>query len=465
MPESCFQPVQDSTLDHFKSSSPTESPPCSIHVNSPDSDTNLEIVDELRKAQARVRFLKKKLRRRGVSNLLKQTSRKQHLLSKSPREKLMLRRKDDISEQEDLQECVQGSIHSEMATHDENQESKTCMKIGLVRQEEEESTDKIFKMKNSETSQGSMDLLNHVIAPSSNMWDCKQCILQGGCSNECSSMEGLVSESSTHFQDLEGYLFGQKFQTDDPFSSKRHILIDVSSPIYSQSTAATALVKPGNELSYLHSGTGCFKCSFEQDFSDVRFSEQGLLDSNLVAESVLHEVDLLLHQNTAAECNDLVSKPIDVHEHLGCQHFSLQTSGELSAETQVRQSSFIQHNYHEADLLGSESKQIMEHQDSAEKSSKLCESDLLLHHLPSASVTHSRYVAAGFEYECARAEHYSVQTSAGGFYGGGCTSREETWKQEPFDEQRLMEADNLWAEDQFVLQNETFSLDRFDFTS
>lgn len=448
-----------------------------------DSDTNLEIVDELTKAQARVRFLKKKLRQRGVSDLLKQTSRKQHLLSKSPREKLMvrrmLRRKNDISEQEDLQErdesesgeCVQGSIDSEMATHGENQESKTSMKIGLEREEEEEdSTDKIFKMKNSETSQGSMDLLNHlssqynVIAPRSNMWACKQCILQGRCSNECTSMEGFGSESSTHLPDLEGHLFGQKSQTDDPFSSKRHILIDVSAPIYSQSTA-TALAKPGNELRYLQSGTEYFKCSFEQDFS-----EQGLMDSDLAAESVLHELDLLLHRNTAAdavECSDLVSKPIDVHEHLGCQHFSLQTSGEHSAETQVCQSSFIQHNYHEADLLGSsypESKQIMEHQNSAEKSSKLCVSDLLLHHPPSASVMHSRYVAAGFEHECARAEPYSVQTSVGGFCGGGCTSREETWKQEPFDEQRLMEADNLWAEDQFIFQDETFSLDRFDFT-
>lgn len=238
---------------------PTQPQLPSIQFNPPqthqlESQSNLEIIDELTKAQARVRLLKKKLRQRGISNT-KQSSRNEYLFINTPEETHLLttedenssrmtendsRRKDGIQESG---ECVQESI--------ENSES---LEKGFER-EEEVSIDEIFKMKNSET------VPDHGNTPNWNLWD------------EC---------SSTLLQELEGDLFGERDES-------------------------------GQLLSY---GGEYFKCSWGQESSE---SNQGA---------------------AALECSNMVSQPTATHESMGSHHFSLQT--------QLCQSSFVQHQYHEA---------------------------------------------------------------------------------------------------------------------
>lgn len=372
-----------------------------------ESKCDLEMINELRKAQAQVRFLKKKLRQRGISNkrnLLKQSSRNKHLFITSPEEgellttqvpldenssrmkeiiennsrrKSMVRRKNGIEEKAESGECVQESIDSEMPIHGENSYSKASVKKGFERKEEV-SVDEIFKMKYSETfpeqrhHNHQVNSQYNVIAPNWNLWD------------EC---------SSTLLQELEGDLLGERSQIDEPFSPKRGG--DALSAVYSQSSATT-LERPGDESSQVSYGAEYFKCSLGQEFSDGLHISYP--DSNLGAES-LH-----VHQNTAVdlvECSNLVSQPMAVHESLGPHDFSLLAFGERSAPTQLCQSSLIQHQYHEAQ-----------------------------------------------------------QCSLDEFYGGITerTSGEEPWKQESMEG---LVADDLWVEDEkFFLD----SYESYDFT-
>ncbi|KAI3466259.1 hypothetical protein Pfo_022922 [Paulownia fortunei] len=566
---------------------PPATPGTNTGVHEVESDSSLEIMNELREAQAKVRFLKKKLGLRRISNkrsLLKESSSKEPFFSESPETtellrtevpqdrnsiqsttesllhtssrtknflgdilrvnappknsrkkdmlKRMVRKKADmigISKTGALQvksarkenrlskvqkientksgKYTQRSIESEKVTQGENSETKTLSEESLRRKED--SLGEIFNRKNSMTFQEqrhSIDLFDHlnsqntVNAPNSDSWYNKLSPIQGPagkCLNECSTIEGLFSESSTLLQDsfLQGDLFGQRSGIEDPLSSQTNVpLLDAFGPVYSQSTTTTP-VNPGDEgdrLSYLQPDEGgYFGYSFGREFSDGlerKFTEDGLMDGNLTAKSILCESNLLLKQYPAADLLDssyLVSKPIMEHESLGGKQLSLQISGRgNSADSQLCESSSLLHQYPAANLLHSSylvSKQIMEQESSGGKqfslqtsgggklaeTSKLCESTLLLHQSPAANLIGSRYLV-GFEHECRRDEQYSLQTSTDGFDGGGmkteCTSR-ETWKQDPSGEQSMMEGllvENLWPEGQMVSQEQTFSANRFD---
>ncbi|XP_057795308.1 transcription factor MYB92-like [Salvia miltiorrhiza] len=346
--ESDFFPTQPITQLPSIQFNPVETLGENSYMHQVKSDSNLEIINELRKARARVRFLEKKLRQRGISNKrnnFKQSSRNDHLFIKSPQGAHLLtthvpldenssrmeeitedisRRKDDIQDstvisatnlQETERSVSEESRHSEMSTHGENSDSKASLHKGFER--EEDLFDEICNVKNSETFPEQRHHNYHVnsqynvIAPNWNLW------------NEC---------SSSLLQELEEDLFGERSQIDQPSSPKRHM--DALGAVYSQSSATTL---EGDE-----SGQH-FKCSMGQEFSDgldIRFP-----DSNLGPES------LPVNQNTAVglvECSYLVSQPVAVHESMGRQDFSLQTSGENISPTQPCQSSFIEHQYHEA---------------------------------------------------------------------------------------------------------------------
>ncbi|KAK6132954.1 hypothetical protein DH2020_033338 [Rehmannia glutinosa] len=388
-----IQPMSVNTdnIIHVGSSQTIKTEPPSIQVYQPvtpgansgvrelEPDNDSEIMEELREAQSRVRFLKKKLRLRRISNkrslkgssettdLLKtevpidgnssESATKECLLQTSSRTKNFLddilgvkappknskknvRRGDMIgisnegalqvtsgSKENKLSKLQKGRIRTYSLEWQDGmkiQRRKTSLEESLQR--EEDSLGNILKRNNSMTFQEQMhsiDLFDHlniqniVNAPNSDSWDYnKLCPFQGPAGkslNECSTIEGLFSESSTLLQDssFQGDLFGQRSE------------IEAFGPVYSQSTATT-LVKPvddGAQLSFLQPYQDVyFGYSFGRENSENlegKLTEDGLMDDNLAVKSILSESNLFLNQYPSADLIDsshLVSTTNMEHE-------------------------------------------------------------------------------------------------------------------------------------------------------
>lgn len=272
-------------------------------VHEAETDSNLEIMDELREAQERVKFLKRRLRQKKIS-------KKRSLLTGSSTD--LYRCQIQNRQNSEMGKVTSGIIESQKIARCENSETETSQ--AEILQREEDSQGKTFKVENSTKESWSGDLLDHinsqntVKAPDSDSWGNKLYPTQGSaanCLNECPTMEELLGQSSTL---LQGDLFGQSSGLENPLSLSEHVpLVDAFGPVYSQSTATT-LVKPVDKE---------FGYSLGREFSD--------------------EQNLLLNQYPAANPLDsryLFSKQIMEQESSGGQQFYLQTSGGgNSAET------------------------------------------------------------------------------------------------------------------------------------
>ncbi|KAL6544485.1 hypothetical protein OROMI_023347 [Orobanche minor] len=463
-PSSCsqdFPPIQDSSQT-IKTDPPT------IQV---ESDGSFEIMRELREAQAKVRFLKKKLRlkensnKRGLlngnletthladgrseggssesttkeyttKNLLDdisrveaplQDSRKSYMLKKISRKNNIITDVEEVNKLCKLQEredtdYTRQMVETERTTRDEISETKTMPKECFQRGEEYTLVES-FKRENlmrrhSTNFSDPLNIQNATNPQYKESFGNRIYPFQGPAS-KCSNEYCLVSKSSTllHDSTLHGRnLFGQT-------SSQGHVpLTDALNPAHSQSSATT-LVKSGDEIirsSYLQSDQGgYFGYTFGQEISDSLEREltedDGFMDgSNLGVKPLLCESNLLLNQYTSSnrlDSNSLVSAPVMEHEYFRSGEFTLQSSSCIN----------------------------MPH-----------------HQLPSTNMT-DNIVDTGylmdFEQECPRGEQYFLQSSD--------ELDKETWKQEPYREQSLMQIDNLWQEDHMVSQNQTFSTNRY----
>ncbi|GFP98153.1 transcription factor myb86 [Phtheirospermum japonicum] len=282
----------NNNIIHQNSSSPPtiETEPPSIQVG---YDNSFEIMKELREAQARVKYLKEKLRLRRVSN---NRSSSTNDLTEGTR--------DGNSSESTTKECTlhrsssgtldanisrvekahlkkknitrKGDRESEKATQqDENPETKTMIR--------EENSTSFQDQRHSIDFFDHLNMQNTVNAPNSNYFDNKLCHFQG---HECSTIDSL-------------YGFGP---------------VD-----YSQ----TSVVKPDDEIgcsSYLqpHQG-GYFNYSFGQEISDSLMDCGG---GNLGVKLMFCEDS----DFNLLEPSSLVSAPILEQEYFGGEHFSLQTT-------------------------------------------------------------------------------------------------------------------------------------------
>ncbi|KAL6538432.1 hypothetical protein OROGR_012420 [Orobanche gracilis] len=442
-----------------------------------ESDGSFEIMRELREAQAKVRFLKKKLRLKEnpnkrsllngnlettdlaegplegessesttkectTKNLLddvsrveapSQGSRKSYTLKKISRKNNLIMDVEEVNKLCELQKkedtesknYTRRMVEAKRTSRDENSETKTMPKESFQR--EEYSLVEIFKRENLITSQSTdlFDALNIQDATNplyKESFGNRIYPFQGPapkCSNEYPTVDGLCSKSSTllHDNTLRGInLFSQT-------SSQGHVpLTGAFNLAYSQSSATT-LVKSGDKIirsSYLQPDQGeYFDYTLGQEISDNLEREltedDGFIDgSNMGVKSLLCESNLLLNQYTSSDQLDSNSLvSTPVMEH---EYFR---SGEFS--------------------LQSSSCRNMPH-----------------HELPSANMT-DNIVDTGylmdFEQECPRGELYFLQSSD--------ELDRETEKQEPCREQSMMLIDNLWQEDHVVSQNQAFSTNRY----
>ncbi|KAG8365090.1 hypothetical protein BUALT_Bualt18G0068000 [Buddleja alternifolia] len=449
LPPIPLKKVDPDHVIHLDSSSDvkTEPPSIQFHAHAVESDSNSEILDELKEAQEKVRLLKKKLRQRKISNkrtlpsdLTGSGSRtevsldrnaspstgKEQLTKTGSRTKNMMkrtaRRKDDKIGISKTGQFKRVKSESEMyIVEGENSETRTLSDDSLQR---EHPPGDILKRRNSMTFQEQMHLLNisdhnrqnNVNAPNSDSW--------------CSSLESLFSESSTLVQDsfLIADLFDQKSGIEGTLASEgQEPLVDAFGPIYIQSTSTT-LVKSGNDghpLTYLQSEGGFVDDgnSLRQEIPhglETKFTENASIDQYLTA-------DLL-------DSGYVVSEPSP-----GGEQFTFQTSCEGNlAETQ-----------------------------------KLCEPTLLLQQHPGGNLLGSDHLVGNpaMEHEYPRGEPYSFQTPADGFCGGDFTTEytssqtcNQTWKQEPTQDQTLMESllvENSWPEEQMAPQEQKLPTDSF----
>lgn len=344
-------------------SSPKGEPP-SIQFSPPEnsqveSDSNMEIMEELRKAQARVRFLKNKLKKssrkcpetmnlsRGEAPLdesssqstikdcasSRTSSRSEDVVGcnappKTPRKKDVRRKGDtiEISTPEGLQikKAKKGKT-----TRSESSVSKISSEKSLPK---EDSPGEILKRINSENL-----FLDHL-----NSQDIASDPSLQGFADKCSSsMEDFLSESSALLQEgfFNGDFSGQTSLIENPFSSQRH------APLVDAFAATTPGDEHGQLISYLQP-------------DDLGLSFMDGCGS-----------DLLMHQNTSGDLLDL--------DFLRCDHFSLQNTVGCSSEAQP---SFMQ-------LMEQES-----------ETAKIHESGFVQHQIPETSLFDSRFMM-GFEHE------------------------------------------------------------------
>ncbi|KAL0406935.1 UNVERIFIED_CONTAM: Transcription factor [Sesamum latifolium] len=410
--------------------------PATPEVNSSmhevESDSHLEIMDELREAEARVRFLKEKLKERTNPNkatLIKESSRKEQFFGEGQETTDLYGRGmkavllDGNSSQRTIKDCL----------------SRTCSRTQSFAEEIMRLSEPTSNSKTNETLKRT-----------------RSCDMIG------------VSETGS-----------QKTVSQDSFLKGGDVhLIDAFAPVYSQSTATT-LVEPGNDSrSYLHHEEGGFFAdSLEREFSDglgTKFTEAGLMGGNLPATSMLCESNLLMHQYPTADVQDssyLDSKSIMEQESLGGEQFSLQASskGNSAESLKLCGSSLLLHQYQVLEQESPGGGQFSLQTSGGGNlggTSKLSESTLLLHQHRAANPVDSRFTV-GFQHECPTSGQYSVQTSsAGGFYEGDMKMEQksgETWKQEPSREHSLLDSllvENLWPEGQS--HDQTLSTNRFD---
>ncbi|PIN25114.1 Transcription factor, Myb superfamily [Handroanthus impetiginosus] len=474
-------------------------------------DTNLEIMEELREAQAKVRFLKKKLRQRRIlkeTNVEKLSTRKEYFLSEnlettnlygrelgtqvpldenssqittkesfsstSSRQdsKKVLRIGSDIRlsklpETENFESIVSKKVTAQDETYIENPES-------LQRGEDSHSLGEIFKIKNAMNLQEvrhSINLMDHPNSQNTmnglnlDSWNNMLCPFQvptiGKFLNGRSTLESLFIESSTPLQ--ESFFKGDMFSQN---SGIEQSLTNGFGTIYHQGTTTT-LVKPDDDpgkFGYLQPDEGGY---FGDNFKQENTS---LMDGNL-ATPISSDGNLLLHHCPTTglqEPSCLVSELMMEYESSGNSIHSSKLCESSLLLPQCSTTNFLDSNYLVSkQVLGQESLQGKQFSFQTSKggnsneTSELCESIFLLDHYPAINMMDTKCLV-GFDNKCPLGEQYTLQTTACGHYHGdlktNCISR-ETSRQEHSQEESLIEGllvENLWPEEQMVPQDQAF---------
>ncbi|KAK4420776.1 Transcription factor [Sesamum alatum] len=545
-PSSCSQDlptIQPMSLDANRAVPPDSSlnftnmppssqfyPPATPEVNSSrhevESDSHLEIMDELREAEARVRFLKKKLKERTNPNkttLIKESSRKEQFFGEGQETTDLYSRgmkavlPNRNSSQSTIKDCLSRTNSrtqnfleeilrvteptSNSRTNETRKRTRSVDMIGasetatlqINTDREENRLCKVPKTGNLESGKRTQESTEPEQVSVDERLHTEH-LLSEIFKRESSATSQEQRHSVAYFDHLNNQNAANAPNSDSWCNKQCHFQeCSITEGLFSQSSTvsqesflngaqstATTLVEPGNDSrSYLHDEGGFFADSLGREFSDgleTRFTEGG----NLPATSMICESNLLMHQYPTSNVQDssyLDSKSIMEQESLGGEQFSLQASNKGNSAESLRHcgSSQLLHQYQAANLLDSSylvSKQILEQESPGGGQFSLQTSGggnlegTSLHQHRAANLVDSSF-PVGFQHECPTSGQYSVQTSsAGGFYGGEMKMEHksgEAWKQEPCREHSLI--DSLLAENLWPeghSHDQTLSTNRFD---
>ncbi|KAL0320809.1 UNVERIFIED_CONTAM: Transcription factor GAMYB [Sesamum radiatum] len=438
-----------------------------------ESDSHLEIMDELREAEARVRFLKKKLKERTNPNkttLIKESSRKEQFFSEGQETTDLYGRGmkavplDGNSSQRTIKDCLSRTSSrtqsyaeeifrvseptSNSRTNETLKRTRSCDMIGV-------SETATFQI-NSDTEENRLCKLPKTGNLESGKCTPESADLERVTQGENAETKILMDENLQR-EDLLSEIF--KRESSATSQEQRH-----SVTFFDHLNNQNAANAPNSDSwcnKPCHFQVPAGKCLNECSITEGLFSQSSTVtqDSFLKGGHV-HLIDAFAPVYSQSTATTLVEPGNDSRSYLHHE-------GGFFADSLERDfSDGLGTKFTEAGLMGG----------NLPATPMLCESNLLMHQYPTADVQDSSYLdtnlvdsrfTVGFQHECPTSGQYSVQTSsAGGFYEGDMKMEHksgETWKQEPSREHSLLDSllvENLWPEGHS--HDQTLSTNRFD---